>query len=126
MDRGPLLIIAFAVFAIVVVVTLLQRLRKPRQAVSEAYGPKPIDEDSANPTLRDKFISSFERTKVQSKLAGSKRYRWITTGDGTVCEYCKSKSGKLFSWDYKHEHPGYHKCSDVEICRCYAEPIIPD
>jgi len=69
-------------------------------------------------------IWTFERSKAQGLTVGARRYRWRTSGDSDVCDYCKSKADRTFSWEHDHDHPGAHQCSEIDSCRCYAEPII--
>ncbi|MBH3360765.1 hypothetical protein [Pseudomonas guariconensis] len=75
--------------------------------------------------LKANAMWSFELSRAKAMSIRSKNYRWRASGGATLCEYCKSKDGKIFAWNHAHEHPGYHQCSEEESCRCYAEPIIP-
>jgi hypothetical protein len=75
--------------------------------------------------MRSNLRLSAEQLRKGALRAGSKRYIWRTSGDGSVCPKCAKNEGKLFSWDEPPigRHPGETASCSSEWCRCYAEPI---
>nr|DAQ40482.1 MAG TPA: putative head morphogenesis protein [Caudoviricetes sp.] len=60
-------------------------------------------------------IVTDESTLKAYRDAGVKKVRWVTVGDGKVCEICRERNGKVYSIN---SIPPKHR-----RCRCVFEPV---
>jgi SPP1 gp7 family putative phage head morphogenesis protein len=72
------------------------------------------------------FKENATRNRERMIAAGIKRYRWSTSCDERVCEYCRGNQGKTFDIrsPTAHGYPGEVSCSNGQACRCIALPLI--
>lgn len=87
----------------------------------------PRDPDAARKRGEQSALS-FELTKRRALRVKSPGYVWRSSGDTDVCPVCAANNGKFFKWSAPPAcgHPGvHHKCPEG-LCRCWAEPIVPD
>ena len=91
--------------------------------------PEEIAEDRAEflraMLAKNRALAEFERERAQK--AGCIEFHWSTTGDSDVCAACASMHNRRFRYDALPTIglPGTHQCSDKEVCRCIALPVVP-
>lgn len=76
--------------------------------------------------LRRKSEAGFRYSKKRATEAGSRTYIWRSARDGDVCDICRSREGKKFSWyvEPPQGHAGATDCCPGGYCRCYPEPVF--
>ena len=109
--------------------SMKRRVRPPSRSRSLTEAEKAADliRYTQEMQAQNADIWAFNRTRVEK--IGCTKYIWRSSQDSDVCDLCRRNNGKRFSYATapKGGHPGDgHLCSTGEVCRCYAEPVIPN
>jgi hypothetical protein len=69
------------------------------------------------------------RDIANAHAAGITKYRWRSSRDPDTCKFCRGRNGKLFvfpaSLDDIDGFPGSCVGCTDDLCRCYAEAVVP-